>query len=156
MPGILPDVHFQDLGMHLHNLMYSPYVHIFFWLMWVDIITGYIKAFKTKKFDSRVGTWGLLRHVLVLATILIIGMYSRALGVRPVGIAWCSFFIFNYIGSFIENWEAIGIGFPDFLRPYINQMKKQNDTKVAGILKVNTIEVKEKSDDNNERDSSVR
>ena len=87
---------------------------------------------------------------MVLATILIIGMYSRALGVRPVGIAWCSFFIFNYVGSVIENWEVIGIGFPDFLRPYINQMKKQNDTKVAGILKVNTIEVKEKSDDNSE------
>ncbi|MBF0775951.1 phage holin family protein [Streptococcus sp. 19428wD3_AN2] len=129
----MQDLLFRDLLIHLRGLMTSPYIHFFFWLMLLDIVTGYIKAFKMKRFDSKTGTLGLLRHALVFVVILIVAMYARALGVRTIGIAWCMFFIFNYLGSVIENWEAIGIGFPDFLRPYINQMKKEN-TKIVQTL----------------------
>ena len=120
----MQDLALHELIGHLKNLSSSPYIHIFFWLMILDIITGYVKAFKTKRFDSKIGTMGLIRHFVVFTVILLVAMYSRSLGVRPLGITWTMFFIANYLGSVLENWEAIGWAFPEFLKPYINQIKK--------------------------------
>lgn len=134
---ILPDLVASDLFLHLKGLTNSPYIHAFFWLMWIDIITGYTKAMKTKTFDSKTGTFGMLKHILVFATIVIVGTYSRALGVRPFGIAWAMFFNFNYLGSIIENWEVIGLGFPEFLKPYINQKKKKANLLAQSLVEAN-------------------
>ena len=151
----MQDLVLQDLLEHLKNLSYSRYIHFFFWLMVLDILTGYIKAFKTKRFDSKIGTMGLIRHFIVFAVILLVAMYSRSLGVRSFGIAWTMFFSFNYLFSVIENWEMIGLAFPEFLKPYINQIKKDNARKLGQLL-VNVdqkdkieIEVKEKDDATN-------
>jgi len=73
----MPDLVLQDLLEHLKNLSYSPYIHFFFWLMILDIVTGYIKAFKTKRFDSKVGTMGLILHFVVFLVILLVAMYSQ-------------------------------------------------------------------------------
>lgn len=136
MVGILHDVHGSQLGHELIGLISSPYIHIFVFLMFLDIITGYIKAFKLNRFDSKVGTMGFLRHIVVFLTIIFIGMYSRALGVRPFGIAWCLFFISTYAYSVLENWEVLGWGFPKWLKQYVNQMKKANDSEFAKIVGV--------------------
>ena len=149
----MQDLVLQDLLEHLKNLSYSPYIHFFVWLMVLDIITGYIKAFKTKRFDSKIGTMGLIRHFVVFTVIMLVAMYSRALGVRPFGIGWTMFFIANYLGSVLENWESIGWAFPEFLKPYINQIKKDN-AKRLGQLLVNVdkkdkieVEIKEKTNE---------
>lgn len=147
------DLPFHELVEHLKNLSSSPYIHIFFWLMILDIVTGYVKAFKTKRFDSKIGTMGLIRHFVVFTVILLVAMYARSLGVRPLGITWTMFFIANYLGSVLENWEAIGWAFPEFLKPYINQIKKDNAKKLGQLL-VNVdqkdnieVEVKEKENE---------
>lgn len=148
MIGILPDIHPGQLAHELQGLTASPYVHIFVFLMFLDIITGYIKAFKLNRFDSKVGTMGFLRHIVVFLTIVFIGMYSRALGVRPFGIAWCLFFISTYAYSVLENWEVLGWGFPKWLKKYVNQMKKANDAEFAKLVGVDTEE-DEKNEDSN-------
>lgn len=130
----MQDFMWGDLAEHLKSLSQSPYIHIFFWLMVLDIVTGYIKAFKTKRFDSKIGSMGLIRHFVVFTVIILVAMYSRALGVRPFGIGWTMFFIANYLGSVLENWEAIGWAFPEFLKPYINQIKKDNERKLNKLL----------------------
>ena len=63
------------------------------------------------------------------------------------------FFIINYLGSVLENWEAIGWAFPEFLKPYINQIKKDNAKKIGQLL-VNIdqkdqveVEIKEKENE---------
>lgn len=151
---ILPDLVASDLFLHLQGLTNSPYIHVFFWLMWIDIITGYTKAVKTKTFDSKTGTLGMLRHILVFATIVIVATYSRALGVRPFGVAWVMFFIFNYLGSIIENWEVIGIGFPEFLKPYINQKKKKANQLAQSLVQVDlAIKEEGEKDNGNSKDS---
>ena len=127
----MQDFMWGDLAEHLKSLSQSPYIHIFFWLMVLDIVTGYIKAFKTKRFDSKIGSMGLIRHFVVFTVIMLVAMYSRALGVRPFGIGWTMFFIANYLGSVLENWEAIGWAFPEFL---INQIKKDNERKLNKLL----------------------
>lgn len=130
----MQDFIWGDLAEHLKSLSQSPYIHIFFWLMVLDIVTGYIKAFKTKRFDSKIGSMGLIRHFVVFTVIMLVAMYSRALGVRSFGIGWTMFFIANYLGSVLENWEAIGWAFPEFLKPYINQIKKDNERKLNKLL----------------------
>ena len=117
----MQDLAFHELLEHLKNISYSPYINFFFWLMILDIVTGYIKAFKTKRFDSKVGTMGLIRHFIVFVVILLVAMYARS----------------------------------ESLKPYINQIKKDNARKIGQLL-VNIdqkdkveIEVKEKDDATN-------
>lgn len=123
------DIEFQLLSTHLQSLAKSPYIQILFWLILFDIISGYIKAFKLKRFDSKTSTNGLLRHAFVCAVVLVISMYARALGHREIGVTACLFFIFSYAVSLAENWEALGLPFPETLKPYLRTMQKQQDNK---------------------------
>lgn len=128
---------------HLRSLAHSPYMQILIWLMVVDIASGYAKAFKLRKFDSKVGTNGLIRHFLVVTVMVLIGTYARALGFNHVSITACSFFIANYAISVVENWEALGLPLPDMIKPFFSQMRKNSETKLASELKVDKLEVKE-------------
>lgn len=138
------DVEFNVLTMHLQGLMRSPYIQILFWLICFDVVSGYIKAFKLKKFDSKTSTNGLLRHFLVISVVMIVALYARVLNHREMGITTCLFFIMSYVGSLMENWEALGLPFPEALRPYINQMRKNQDKKFQKIIE---IEIEKKEDE---------
>ena len=128
------DIELRLLNDHLQSLFKSPYIQILLWLVFFDIVSGYIKAFKLKKFDSKTSTNGLLRHFLVVAVVMVIALYARTLGHREIGITACLFFIASYIGSLMENWEALGLPFPEALRPYINQMRKNQEDKIKKYL----------------------
>lgn len=127
------DVEFHVLKMHLEGLMRSPYIQILIWLICFDVVSGYIKAFKLKRFDSKTSTNGLLRHALVCAVVIVIAIYARALGHQEVGVTTCLFFIFSYAVSLAENWEALGLPFPESLKPYLKTMRKQQEIKLKKI-----------------------
>ena len=141
---MMADLEFKLLVDHLQSLFKSPYVQILFWLVCFDIVSGYIKAFKLKTFDSKTSTNGLLRHFLVISVVMIVALYARALNHREIGITTCLFFIMSYVGSLMENWEALGLPFPESLRPYINQMRKNQDKKLKKIIE---IEIEKKEDE---------
>lgn len=141
---MMTDLEFKLLVDHLQSLFKSPYIQILFWIVCFDIISGYIKAFKLKKFDSKTSTNGLLRHFLVMLVVMIVSLYARALNHREIGITTCLFFIMSYVGSLMENWEALGLPFPESLRPYINQMRKNQDKKFQKIIE---IEIEKKEDE---------
>lgn len=141
---MMADLEIKLLVEHLHSLFKSPYIQILFWIVCFDIISGYIKAFKLKKFDSKTSTNGLLRHVLVISVVMIVSLYARALNHREIGITTCLFFIMSYVGSLMENWEALGLPFPEALRPYINQMRKNQEKKFQKIIE---IEIEKKEDE---------
>lgn len=141
---MMADLEFKLLVDHLQSLFKSPYVQILFWLVCFDIVSGYIKAFKLKTFDSKTSTNGLLRHFLVISVVMIVALYARALNHREIGITTCLFFIMSYVGSLMENWEALGLPFPESLRPYINQMRKNQDKKFKKIIE---IEIEKKEDE---------
>lgn len=128
------DIEFQILSTHLQALTKSPYIQILFWIIMFDILSGYIKAFKLKTFDSKTSTNGLLRHILVFSVVTFTALYARALGHREIGITTCLFFMMSYVGSLLENWEALGLPFPEALKPYINQMRKQQEKKIKKYL----------------------
>ena len=127
------DVEFHVLKMHLEGLMRSPYIQILIWLIFFDVVSGYIKAFKLKRFDSKTSTNGLLRHALVCVVVIVTAMYARALGHREVGVTTCLFFIFSYAVSLSENWEALGLPFPESLKPYLKTMRQQQENKFKKI-----------------------
>nr|DAS71437.1 MAG TPA: holin [Caudoviricetes sp.] len=141
---MMADLEIKLLVDHLQSLFKSPYIQILFWIVCFDIISGYIKAFKLKKFDSKTSTNGLLRHFLVMLVVMIVALYARALNHREIGITTCLFFIMSYVGSLMENWEALGLPFPEALRPYINQMRKNQDKKFQKIIE---IEIEKKEDE---------
>lgn len=141
---MMADLEVKLLVDHLQSLFKSPYIQILFWIVCFDIISGYIKAFKLKKFDSKTSTNGLLRHFLVMLVVMIVSLYARALNHREIGITTCLFFIMSYVGSLMENWEALGLPFPESLRPYINQMRKNQDKKFQKIIE---IEIEKKEDE---------
>jgi toxin secretion/phage lysis holin len=141
---MMADLEVKLLVDHLQSLFKSPYIQILFWIVCFDIISGYIKAFKLKKFDSKTSTNGLLRHFLVMLVVMIVSLYARALNHREIGITTCLFFIMSYVGSLMENWEALGLPFPEALRPYINQMRKNQDKKFQKIIE---IEIEKKEDE---------
>ena len=141
---MMTDLEFKLLVDHLQSLFTSPYLQILFWILCFDLLSGYIKAFKLKKFDSKTSTNGLLRHFLVMLVVMIVSLYARALNHREIGITTCLFFIMSYVGSLMENWEALGLPFPEALRPYINQMRKNQDKKFQKIIE---IEIEKKEDE---------
>ena len=140
----MADLEIKLLVEHLQSLFKSPYIQILFWMVFFDILSGYIKAFKLKRFDSKTSTNGLLRHVLVISVVMIVSLYARALNHREIGITTCLFFIMSYVGSLMENWEALGLPFPEALRPYINQMRKNQEQKFQKIIE---IEIEKKEDE---------
>ena len=134
------DVEFNVLTMHLQGLMRSPYMQILFWLIAFDIVSGYIKAFKLKRFDSKTSTNGLLRHAFVCAVVIVIAMYARALGHREIGVTSCLFFIFSYSVSLCENWEALGLPFPESLKSYLKTMRQQQESKIKKLTNKEEVE----------------
>lgn len=138
---ITPNVALTDLFHNMKDVFQSPVFQFFIFLLVVDILTGYSKAFKTKKFDSKIGTNGMLRHLMVTITIIAVGVFARVFDYQLVSVSYCMFYIWTYAYSILENWEVLGWGFPPQLKPFVNQMKKQSDQKVADVLKVDTLKV---------------
>ncbi|WP_203263688.1 phage holin family protein [Streptococcus uberis] len=138
---ITPNVALTDLFHNMKDVFQSPVFQFFIFLLVVDILTGYSKAFKTKKFDSKIGTNGMLRHLMVTITIIAVGVFARVLNYQLVSVSYCMFYIWTYAYSILENWEVLGWGFPPQLKPFVNQMKKQSEQKVVDVLEVKTAKI---------------
>lgn len=135
----------EVLRLQVHDVFTSPLYHILLWLIVFDIISGYIKAFKTKSFDSKISTNGWLKHGFVVMMMTIIGAYARALDSVMVSQVVCLGFISSYGLSLLENLDAIGIPYPESFRKYFKQMQDKNE-KVE-IMKNGDIKIDVKDDD---------
>lgn len=135
----------EILRLQVHDVFTSPLYHILLWLIIFDIISGYIKAFKTKSFDSKISTNGWLKHGFVVMMMTIIGAYARALDSVMVSQVVCFGFISSYGLSLLENLDAIGVPYPESFRKYFKQMQDKNE-KVE-IMKNGDIKIDVKDDD---------
>lgn len=135
----------EVLRLQVQDVFTSPLYHILLWLIVFDIISGYIKAFKTKTFDSKVSTNGWLKHGFVVMMMTIIGAYARALDSVMVSQVVCFGFISSYGLSLLENLDAIGVPYPESFRKFFKQMHDNND-KVE-IMKNGDIKINIEDDD---------
>ena len=135
----------EVLRLQVHDVFTSPLYHILLWLIVFDIISGYIKAFKTKSFDSKISTNGWLKHGFVVMMMTIIGAYARALDSVMVSQVVCFGFISSYGLSLLENLEAIGVPYPESFKKYFKQM--QDKKEKVEIMKNGDIKIDVKDDD---------
>lgn len=119
----------DTLHNQINDLLTSPFYHALIWLIVFDIVSGYIKAFKTKSFDSKISTNGWLKHVFVLMMMTVIGVYARALGYVAVSHFISLGFIGSYGLSLLENLDVIGVPYPEKFRKFFRQMK--NSDKIS-------------------------
>ena len=135
----------EVLRLQIHDVFTSPLYHILLWLIVFDIISGYIKAFKTKSFDSKISTNGWLKHGFVVMMMTVLGAYARALDTVAVSQVVCLGFISSYGLSLLENLDAIGVPYPENFRKFFKQMHDNSD-KVE-ILKNGDIKINIKEED---------
>ena len=135
----------EVLRTQVHDVFTSPLYHILLWLIAFDIVSGYIKAFKTKSFDSEISTNGWLKHGFVVMMITVIGAYARALDSQMVSQVVCFGFISSYGLSLLENLDALGVPYPESFRNFFKQMHDNND-KVE-IMKNGDIKINIEDDD---------
>ncbi len=135
----------EVLRLQVEDVFTSPLYHILLWLIVFDIISGYIKAFKTKSFDSKISTNGWLKHGFVVMMMTVIGAYARALDAVMVSQVVCFGFISSYGLSLLENLDAIGVPYPESFRKFFKQMHDNND-KVE-VLKNGDIKINIKDED---------
>lgn len=119
---------------YLLRTVQSVHFHILFWLIVIDVLTGYAKATKLNVLDSSIGTNGLIRHALVVFIQVMVGVYSKALSAEAVDIGLCLFFISNYALSVLENTDAIGLKLPEGLRKYFNRMREDYSDKLTDSI----------------------
>lgn len=92
-------------------------------IMFIDIVSGYSKAFISKSYNSTIDSRGWLKRVNTL-TILVIGYPFLAL--VDVSWLWNLFAITSIIanaGSVIENLTALGVPIPEQITQYLDEKK---------------------------------
>lgn len=135
----------EVLRLQIYDVFTSPLYHILLWLIVFDIISGYIKAFKTKSFDSKISTNGWLKHGFVVMMMTVLGAYARALDTVAVSQVVCLGFISSYGLSLLENLDAIGVPYPENFKKFFKQMHDNSD-KVE-VLKNGDIKINIKEED---------
>lgn len=133
------------LRTQVEDVFSSPLYHILIWLIVFDIISGYIKAFKNKSFDSKISTNGWLKHAFVMVLMTVVGMYARVLDYGFVSKFICCGFIGSYGLSLLENLDAIGVPYPQGFREFFRQMKDHDAVKFTkgGGIKIDVSDDEE-------------
>ena len=95
-------------------------------LMFVDVITGLLKAFMTKTFQSSVLRAGGCKKAGEVAVLGVGELFTCAL-VLPdyVMILISAYIVFMEIMSIIENVDKLGVPIPAFVRDVVNNVDDQ-------------------------------
>lgn len=107
----------------------TPLFNVFYIFIIGDIVTGYAKAFITKKPSSKVGMNGLIKHTLIFAGAVVMFSVFEYLGLSMFAQAILMFGVGNYGISILENYVAIGIKVPPFLEQFFEGYVKQSEAQ---------------------------
>ena len=112
------------------HMVDDPLIVAFIGCVIADVITGYVRAAFVRKTNSTKGLFGLVKHTIVLVTIISIYPYLISLGYAWLAqtITWG--YIINYLISITENWGEMGLWLP----PQVKQIlvKLQSDYDATG------------------------
>lgn len=103
----------------------SSEVNLLLSLILFDVLTGIVKSAVKKKLSSSVGIAGLLKHTLVMVTMVTISLFAPIYGVTEYATLLITFYCLQYGISIIENWVAIGLPVPGFLYTMLDKMGKK-------------------------------
>lgn len=123
--------------MPYHTLLYQQFMTMiddylvigFCIFVFVDILTGYLKAWQAKltnrKLNSTKGLFGLAKHTVVIVSMLMIYPFLLSIGMRYVAWGLIAALTLDYIVSITENCKEVGIKLPVWLTKHLT--KAQSD-----------------------------
>lgn len=131
-------------------------IHALSILMFIDIITGLMKAWKNKNLWSRKSLYGFARKLLIFIIITVSNILDFIMGLNGVLVlATVMFYIMNEVLSITENAGQLGLPLPKKLMDVLETVQKsesisdlrKTDINIHGNEKV---EVKNREDEKNE------
>lgn len=111
----------------MNTVVSNPYFKILVSVILLDILAGTIRAIIQKRLNSSIGTIGLLKHMLIIITLTVLVIFAPLVQLQVVANTIIGFYIFQYGLSIVENWEAIGLPVPTWLKIHIKNTKKKLD-----------------------------
>lgn len=88
-------------------------------LLMIDIVTGYYKAIKNKKLNSKVGMLGLIRHFVIMFITIALYFLSSIHDVPNIYTGGTALFISTYAISITENLSEMGFPIPSGITRFI-------------------------------------
>lgn len=101
-------------------------VSIFIYAIMIDIITGVLKAFKSKNLRSCIGLNGLIRHTVILSLVIFLGAISIQLKADTFFNGLVLFYIVQYILSIVENLYILDVPIPKSIYDKLMIFRKEN------------------------------
>lgn len=120
----------NDILIELNQIVHNYTIQFLFLLIILDLITGIVKSVVQKKTNSKIGIKGLLKHCLVIITVLVLCLYLTLLGYQPIAYTFVVFFIAQYGLSIVENWGCMGLPVPKFIKERLTQLSNETDEGV--------------------------
>ena len=103
----------------LYKVLSSDYFFITVILIFFDFLTGVLKSIKLKKTNSSIGLSGLIKHIgVLLSIIIIIGIYyfNENIYTNFSLYTFVVFLYYFYALSIVENLVEIGVPIPNFIK----------------------------------------
>ena len=117
------------------DLFNNQYLRLLVVVIVLDILAGTVRAIIQKALNSSIGTTGLLKHMLILISISVLAIFAPLFDLVLVSNAFIGFYIFQYGLSIVENWEAIGLPVPNWVKERMNNKKMELNEKPIDLLK---------------------
>lgn len=96
-------------------------------LMFIDVITGLVKAIKDKNLWSRKSLFGYARKILVFLIITVANLLDLMMNLNgTLVLATVTFYILNEVLSITENSAQIGLPLPQKLLDVIQVVQEQD------------------------------
>lgn len=138
----------SDLVMEIiYNITHSPMFYLLLGFMALDFLTGSVKAFIKGQFSSEVGINGLIRHLLVLVLVVFLKFFGRLFGLEVAIYSMGVAFSINYFTSIVENIEAMGFTFPNWIKNKLKQLQEKSEDEII-IDRDDEIVVRKKKHNN--------
>lgn len=97
-------------------------------LMFVDVVTGILKAIKEKRLRSRTALYGYARKIGVFAVIIVANIIDIILALNgAVAVATVLFYIANEGLSILENLTQIGVKVPKVISDKLHVIDSESN-----------------------------
>lgn len=117
------------------DLFNNQYLRLLIVVIVLDILAGTVRAIIQKALNSSIGTVGLLKHMLVLISISVLTIFAPLFELGVIANTFIGFYIFQYGLSIVENWEAIGLPVPKWVKERMDNKKLEYNEKPIDIFK---------------------
>lgn len=115
----------------LSTLIYSLFggaklMTVLFVIMGIDVVTGFLKAWKNHAIKSSFMTEGLFKKVGMVLLVVLVGVLAIAIpSLGWLTVATVTFLMANEAVSILENLSLLGVNVPNFVTEKLQVLQNQ-------------------------------